>query len=100
MYQDKMLTCKDCGQSFTFTAGEQEFYASRGFENEPTRCKTCRESKKGGRHGSSGGRSMRSSEREMFSAVCAGCGREAQVPFRPTQDRPVYCKDCFSRRGA
>ncbi len=100
MYQDKALTCRDCGQSFTFTAGEQEFYASRGFENEPTRCKSCRESKKGDRGGHSSRRGTSSYGREMFSAVCAGCGSEAQVPFRPTQDRPVYCKDCFSRQRA
>ncbi len=98
MYRDKVFMCKDCGREFTFTAGEQEFYASRGFENQPTRCKGCRESKKGDRGGRSGGGGMRSSPREMFSAVCAGCGREAQVPFRPTQDRPVYCRDCFSRQ--
>ena len=39
MYQDKILVCKDCGKEFTFTRGEQEFYASKGFENEPTRAK-------------------------------------------------------------
>lgn len=95
MYQDKELTCRDCGQSFTFTAGEQEFFAAKGFDNQPTRCKPCRSDRKGER---SGGGGMRSSQREMFSAVCDGCGQETQVPFRPTQGKPVYCRDCFTRR--
>src|SRR5581483_2658227 len=40
-YADQTLTCRDCGQAFTFTVGEQEFYASRGFTNEPSRCPDC-----------------------------------------------------------
>jgi hypothetical protein len=57
MSQDKELTCKDCGQSFTFTAGEQEFFQTRGF-SEPIRCKTCRDirkSQKSDRGGFGGG---------------------------------------------
>jgi CxxC-x17-CxxC domain-containing protein len=95
MFQDKGLTCRDCGQDFTFTSGEQEFYASKGFENQPTRCKPCRDGKKGERSSGGGGRS---SGRETFSAVCDECHQETQVPFKPTQDKPVYCRDCFSRR--
>ena len=34
-FTDKNLTCKDCGKEFTFTAGEQEFYQQKGFQNEP-----------------------------------------------------------------
>jgi CxxC-x17-CxxC domain-containing protein len=86
MTQDKTLICKDCGAEFIFTAGEQEFYAEKGFTNEPQRCKPCRAAKK---HG--GG------QREMYTAVCASCGGEARVPFQPRDDRPVYCSDCFSR---
>ncbi len=85
MYEDKTLTCKDCGGEFVFTAGEQEFYAEKGFENEPQRCKSCRDNRK------SAGR-----EREMHTAVCANCGQEAKVPFRPREDRPVYCSECFA----
>ncbi len=86
MYEDKNLVCKDCGQEFVFTAGEQEFYASRGFENEPQRCKPCRDSHKASLHGN----------REMHTATCANCGKEAKVPFKPREDRPVYCSECFA----
>lgn len=88
MYQDKSLECKECGGDFVFTAGEQEFYAEKGFENEPQRCKTCRDAKK---------QSLRS-QKEMFEASCASCGSIARVPFRPREDRPVYCSDCFSKQ--
>ena len=70
-----------------FTAGEQEFYAEKGFENEPQRCKACRDARK------AGGRAPR----EMFDAVCASCGKACKVPFKPREDRPVYCSDCFAR---
>lgn len=86
MYEDKTLTCKDCGGEFIFTAGEQEFYATRGFENEPQRCKPCRDARK------NAGRSTR----EMHIATCAQCGKEARVPFQPREDRPVYCSECFA----
>ena len=86
MYEDKTLTCVDCEQPFVFTAGEQEFYAEKGFENEPKRCKNCRDSRKGNK-----------SSREMFETVCAECGGQAVVPFQPRDDRPVYCSDCFAK---
>ena len=89
MYQDKTLICKDCGNEFVFTAGEQEFYAEKGFENEPARCKDCRVSRKA---------SMRE-KRELHVAVCAECGGEAKVPFIPRDDRPVYCSECFSKKS-
>ncbi|MFL5778416.1 MAG: CxxC-x17-CxxC domain-containing protein [Chloroflexota bacterium] len=135
MYNDKNLTCADCGQEFVFTASEQDFYAQRGF-TEPRRCPSCRASRKAARNasegagggsgsygsygagggysaggysggsGSSGGYSSGGGynrdrgPREMFSATCSNCGREAQVPFRPTSGKPVYCSDCFrSMRG-
>jgi CxxC-x17-CxxC domain-containing protein len=104
---DKMLTCVDCRQPFAFTASEQHFYAERQF-SEPRRCPTCRAARKASR-GSVGYQSDRGyasrgfdrGPREMFSATCARCGREAQVPFRPNGIKPVYCNDCFStqRRG-
>ncbi len=90
-YTDKTLICSDCGAEFTFTAGEQEFHASKGFTNEPRRCPNCRSARKG----ESGG-GNRGPAREMFTATCASCGREARVPFEPRGDRPVYCNDCFT----
>ena len=79
MFEDKTLVCKDCGKEFVWTAGEQEFYASRGFENQ------------------NGGARSNSGERQMFDAVCAACGKTCKVPFQPREDRPVYCSDCFAR---
>jgi len=96
MYQDKPLTCRDCGQSFLFTAGEQEFFASKGFTNEPTRCPDCRAANKRSRTGGGGGGGYDRAPREMYAAVCASCGKDTQVPFQPRGDRPVYCSDCFA----
>jgi len=114
MTMDRTLTCSDCGSEFAFTASEQDFYAQKGF-SEPRRCPSCRAAKKAAREGgssyggssyggssyggSSGGRSSYSSgPREMFSATCSSCGREARVPFNPTSGKPVYCSDCFRNR--
>ena len=123
-YADKTITCRDCRMDFVFTSGEQEFYAQKGFTNEPTRCPACRQQRKangGGRsnygdrdsygsrgyddsdsygnrssYGDRGGYS--SGAREMHSATCASCGKEAQVPFVPRGDKPVYCSDCFQQQ--
>ena len=130
MYSDKNLVCADCGQEFVFTARDQEFYAGRGF-SEPRRCPSCRAAKKaqreagggsssyggysatggysaggynGGSYGGGGGGGYGSRDRgprQMFTATCSNCGNEAQLPFRPTNGKPVYCSDCFrSIRGA
>lgn len=88
-HQDKTLVCKDCGQEFVFTAGEQDFYEEKGFTNEPQRCKSCRDARKN---------SKGTAKREMFDAVCASCGKPCKVPFQPRDDRPVYCSDCFANR--
>ncbi len=109
-YTNKTLTCVDCNTEFSFTASDQQFYADRQF-SEPRRCPACRAAKKaargessggyggngggGGYGGGGGGYSDR--PREMFSATCDGCGKEARVPFRPTGTKPVYCSDCFRR---
>lgn len=96
MFQDKYLVCKDCGKEFLFSASEQEFYAEKGFENEPGRCPECRRLRKQQRSGGSRSRE----DRPMYKAVCASCGQETTVPFEPTGDRPVYCRECFqARRG-
>jgi CxxC-x17-CxxC domain-containing protein len=105
-YADKTITCRDCGNEFVFTAGEQEFYAQKGFTNEPSRCPACRQARKaGGGRGSYGDQDSYGSrggygggQREMFVTTCASCGREARVPFQPRGDKPVYCSDCFQEQ--
>ncbi len=102
---DETLYCRDCNQEFTFTVGEEEFYASRGLTNKPSRCPSCRAARKqsGGQGGYGGGRSGGSRDREprqMYTVTCASCGNEAQVPFQPRDDRPVYCSDCFQSQGS
>jgi len=87
---DKTLTCVECGKEFTFTAGEQEFYQSRGLQNEPGRCQECRAARKQNRYRGY------NFPRQMFPAVCATCGAECEVPFEPREDRPVYCSTCYS----
>ncbi|MEX2245785.1 MAG: zinc-ribbon domain containing protein [Dehalococcoidia bacterium] len=100
MAEDRTLNCIDCGREFTFTAGEQEFYASRGFSNEPRRCPDCRRARKGGGgEGGGGGGGYSSGPRQLYPATCANCGRETEVPFEPRSDRPVYCRDCFRDRA-
>ena len=96
-YTDKTLTCQDCGQSFTFSAEDQEFFATKGY-SEPKRCPSCRQARKAERGGGGGDGGYRQ-QREMHPAVCAECGKDTEVPFEPTGDRPVYCRDCFSRRS-
>lgn len=88
MFEDKTLVCKECGQEFVFTAGEQEFYEAKGFVNEPQRCKSCRDARK----------AASKAAREMYTATCAACGGEAKVPFQPREDRPVYCSECFAKQ--
>ena len=111
---DRTLTCRDCGQAFTFTAGEQAFYAERGF-SEPQRCPSCRSARKaqrasqgydsgyggssgGGGYSSGGGGGYSSGPRQMYPAVCSECGRDTEVPFEPRSDKPVYCRECFQLR--
>ncbi|SHK62372.1 zinc-ribbon domain containing protein [Desulforamulus aeronauticus] len=98
MYQDKTLNCKDCGADFQFTASEQEFYAEKGFTNEPGRCPECRAARKAQNRGGRGGGYDRQ-ERQMYPATCSACGRETQVPFQPRGDKPIYCRDCFRPRN-
>lgn len=93
-YKDKNINCKDCGQEFIFTAGEQSFYSEKGFENEPVRCPECRASRKrNSRSGMGGSRSLR----QMHDVVCHDCGKPTQVPFEPREARPVFCRDCYDR---
>jgi CxxC-x17-CxxC domain-containing protein len=95
-YRDRSIVCRDCGNEFTFTAGEQEFYAGKGLTNEPGRCPTCRAARRGGQQNSSRApRDQQREPREQHDAICASCGRQTTVPFVPREDRPVYCSDCF-----
>ena len=92
-FTDREMPCVDCGVTFTFEATEQEFFAEKGFTNDPKRCKDCRRAKK---QESRGGYGSYSSSRQMHPAVCAACGIETEVPFLPSPDRPVYCRECFN----
>ncbi len=121
-YADRTLICSDCNSPFTFTAGEQEFHASKGFTNDPRRCPDCRSARKANRDGGGGGFGGSrgggggfggspgggggygggggGGRREMFDVTCDGCGVQTQVPFQPSGNRPVYCSECFStQRG-
>jgi CxxC-x17-CxxC domain-containing protein len=91
VFQDRSLTCRDCRETFTFSSGEQAFFASKGLTNEPQRCPTCRAAAKRARNAAPG------AGREYHAAVCNGCGGQAMVPFLPRNDRPVYCSSCFDR---
>lgn len=109
-FADKTLTCRDCGNPFTFTQGEQEFYAQKGFTNEPGRCPECRQVRRGQRGGGGGGGGAaydsdrgygggyQRAPRQMFTVPCSACGRDARVPFEPRSDKPVYCSDCFEQQ--
>jgi len=90
-YRDKNLVCVECHQTFIWTAGEQLFYADKNFKNEPKRCKDCK-AKRNARL------NHPTRERVETTATCSQCGKETTVPFRPTQGRPVYCKECFQAR--
>ncbi|MFO0983682.1 MAG: zinc-ribbon domain containing protein [Planctomycetota bacterium] len=115
-FQDKTLTCADCGQEFIFTAREQEFFEEKGFTSPPKRCVDCRKNRrdKGGSHGGghsfgggggprhqSGGGERHGGPRppkQMFAVTCGACGKPTEVPFKPRGDRPVYCNDCFRQQ--
>lgn len=89
MYTEKTITCKDCKKEFVFTSGEQEFFASLGHQ-DPVRCKDCRASR----------RKDRPDDRpkaDLFDAICSSCGNDCKVPFQPSGDRPVYCRDCYKK---
>jgi CxxC-x17-CxxC domain-containing protein len=101
---DQTLRCRDCGIDFIWTEGEQQFYASRGLSNPPSRCPSCRAARRassgggggGGYGGGGGGRGgYGGGQRQMYEVTCAGCGGIARVPFQPRGDKPVYCSDCF-----
>ena len=91
-FEDKSIECADCGSSFTFSAAEQEFFASKGFTNDPKRCPQCRQTRKAERLSRSYGYRFQ----QRFPTTCSQCGKETEVPFEPREGRPVYCGDCYS----
>ena len=94
-YHDRVLKCSECGAEFVFTAGEQMFFADKGFKNEPKRCKACKANR-----AQANGTSSTSVQRVETKTVCSQCGKETTVPFKPSQGRPVYCRECFQQRRA
>ena len=104
-FEDRNLTCADCGQSFVFSADDQTYHAEKGYTNEPKRCPACRQTRRYQRDndsfggGGGGGGGFDRGPREMHTVTCAECGKDASVPFLPRGDRPVYCSDCYNRRG-
>ncbi len=95
-FQDKTLTCADCGASFTFSADEQELFQTRGYVNEPKRCPSCRQAKRVERGGSTSS-NFGARRATMFPVTCSQCGKQTEVPFEPRGDRPVYCSDCYRK---
>ena len=99
-YQDRTLTCQDCGEPFIFSADDQSYHAEKGYTNEPKRCPNCRQTRRNERFGGGGGGGgYDRPRREMYPVVCAECGKDTEVPFQPRGTRPVYCSDCYSRVG-
>ena len=102
-YADRTLICVDCGSEFIHTADDQRYYTEKGFSSDPKRCVSCRASRRAARDtgysasdlGGPRGYERSSANREYFAVLCSECGNQAQVPFRPRMDRPVYCSDCF-----
>ena len=97
-FEDKTIVCADCGGDFIHSGEDQARYAERGFAHDPKRCRDCREKRKnqsGGGEGHGGGGRP---PRESFEAVCAECGASTTVPFKPSQGRPVYCRDCYRKQ--
>jgi CxxC-x17-CxxC domain-containing protein len=99
-FQDKSIQCSDCGTTFTFSAGEQEQFASRGYTNEPKHCPSCRQERKARQYGNSGnsyGNDSYRLIRQMFPARGSECGKDTEVPFESRGGRTVYCRDCYSK---
>ena len=95
-YVDRTLTCVDCGAEFVHSAEDQEYYKTKGFVSDPKRCSSCRAARRSTREDGEGvSRGGGGGPREYFAVICSRCGNQAQVPFEPHMDRPVYCSDCF-----
>ena len=95
---DKTLTCKDCGATYLFTESEQAHFLEKGYHNDPQRCPDCRAARKLTHVNDRTHDNNQRTEREMYPAVCAACGKETTVPFLPGNDKPVYCRTCYQAR--
>ena len=89
--EERTLTCAECAQSFAFSVEDQQYHQEKGYTNDPKRCPSCRADRRASRSYGGG------MTREMHPIVCADCGKDAEVPFRPTGSRPVYCTDCYPK---
>ncbi len=87
-FVDRTLTCRECEQPFTWTAGEQQFYQEKGLVNLPARCPSCRAARKA---------KLGLPDQVQTEVVCAECGETTTVPFVPRNGNPVYCSRCFDR---
>lgn len=86
-FQDKVLVCKDCGKEFVWTAGEQDFFHQKGFNNKPTRCKDCRKNNR------------QKVEAEYFKITCTNCGQIGEAMFKPSDpNAEILCKKCFEEK--
>lgn len=100
-FVDRLLTCADCGGEFIFTAGEQLFFFDKQFKNDPKRCKPCKFKRASAalRAGAATGAHPASVlSRTETRTMCSECGVETTVPFKPTQGRPVLCRQCFQHK--
>ncbi|MDE3106248.1 MAG: zinc-ribbon domain containing protein [Acidobacteriota bacterium] len=95
-FADRLLTCSDCGGEFIFTAGEQLFFHDKQFKNDPKRCKPCKSKRAGAKAGA--GPAAAGISRTETRTHCSECGVETTVPFKPTQGRPVLCRQCFQSK--
>lgn len=95
-FQDRSIRCSECGTMFTLSAEKQQVSHLWGIEVEDKRCPSCVRTKtRSGR-----GRNENGAQREMFRAICAECGKNTEVPFKPHSYRRVYCHDCYRKVGA
>lgn len=85
MFEDEKMKCEDCGCEYSFTAGEQEFYAEKGLVNKPKRCPDCRKNRR------------QKNRKQLFDVTCTTCGCDTQVPFKPTPGKDVLCRDCYAK---
>ncbi len=94
-FVDRLLMCCDCGGEFIFTAGEQLFFFDKQFKNDPKRCKPCKSRRVGVGARPGIGPAAAGISRTETRTSCSACGVETTVPFKPTQGRPVLCRQCF-----
>ena len=97
-FTDRILICSECGGEFIFTAGEQLFFFDKQFRNDPKRCKPCKSKRVNAAQQPGSSVAPLPTNRTETRTHCSQCGIETTVPFRPTQGRPVLCRQCFQAR--